>query len=82
MTKKIKIFDVILVIIFIVMCFIIIIPIWKILVDSVDLKTAYGMRLFPQRFGWDGYRSVFTNPTLYRPLMISFFTTIAGTGIR
>ena len=37
MTKKIKIFDVILVIIFIVMCFIIIIPIWKILVDSVDL---------------------------------------------
>ncbi|MCX4307988.1 MAG: carbohydrate ABC transporter permease [Acetatifactor sp.] len=79
MTKKIKIFDVILVIIFIVMCFIIIIPIWKILVDSVDLKTAYGMRLFPQRFGWDGYRSVFTNPTLYRPLMISFFTTIAGT---
>lgn len=57
MTKKIKIFDVILVILFIVMCFIIIIPIWKILVDSVDLKTAYGMRLFPQRFGWDGYRS-------------------------
>ena len=56
MTKKIKIFDVILVILFIVMCFIIIIPIWKILVDSVDLKTAYGMRLFPQRFGWDGYR--------------------------
>lgn len=47
MTKKIKIFDVILVILFIVMCFIIIIPIWKILVDSVDLKTAYGMRLFP-----------------------------------
>ncbi|MCM1064222.1 MAG: carbohydrate ABC transporter permease [Eubacterium sp.] len=77
--KKIKIFDIVLVIIFVLICFLIIIPIWKILVDSVDLKTAYGMRLFPQKFGWDGYKSVFTNPTLYRPLMISFFTTISGT---
>jgi len=77
--KKIKIFDILLVIVFVLICFIIIIPIWKILVDSLDLKTAYGMRLFPQKFGWDGYKSVFTNPTLYRPLMISFFTTITGT---
>ncbi|MCI5954689.1 MAG: carbohydrate ABC transporter permease [Lachnospiraceae bacterium] len=65
--------------IFIILALIIIIPMWKILVDSFDLKTAYGMKLWPEKFGLDGYKSVFSNPTLYRPLMISFFTTITGT---
>lgn len=77
--KKVKVFDVILTVFFIITCFIIIIPIWKILVDSFDLKTAYGMKLIPQKFGLDGYKSVFTNPTLSRPLLISFGTTVAGT---
>ena len=77
--KKIKIFDIILVILFILMCIIIIIPIWKILVDSFDLKTAYGMKLLPSKFGLDGYESVFTNPTLSKPLMISLLTTVSGT---
>jgi len=79
--KKIKIkpLDVILGLFFIFVCFIIIIPLWKVLVDSFDLHTAYGMKLWPKKFGLDGYRSVFTNPTLYRPLLISLFTTIAGT---
>lgn len=65
--------------IFIILALIIIIPMWKILVDSFDLKTAYGMKLWPEKFGLDGYKSVFSNPTLYRPLLISFFTTITGT---
>ena len=65
--------------IFIILALIIIIPMWKILVDSFDLKTAYSMKLWPEKFGLDGYKSVFSNPTLYRPLMISFFTTITGT---
>ena len=51
------------------------------LVDSVDLKTAYGMRLWPAEFGWDGYASVFRNPTLSRPLLVSVFTTIVGTAV-
>jgi putative aldouronate transport system permease protein len=54
---------------------------WKILIDSFDLKTAYGMKLWPEQFGWDGYISVFKNPTLFHPLQISFITTIAGTAI-
>ena len=37
------------------------------------------MRLLPEKFGFAGYISVFTNPTLYRPLIVSFITTIAGT---
>ena len=56
-----------------------IIPIYKVLIDSLDLKTAYGMKLFPESFGLEGYISVFTNPTLYKPFLISCLTTISGT---
>ncbi len=67
--------------IFIILALIIIVPMWKILVDSFDLKTAYGMKLWPEKFGLDGYKSVFSNPTLYQPLLISFLTTISGTAL-
>ncbi len=72
-------FDIFLLIFFTLVCFLTIIPIWKVLVDSFDLRTAYGMKLWPEQFGLAGYIQVFTNPTLYQPLMVSFFTTIAGT---
>ena len=39
--KKIEVFSVINGLIFIIIALIILIPIWKILVDSFDLKTAY-----------------------------------------
>ncbi len=64
---------------FVFICIMTLIPLWKVLVDSLDLHTAYGMKLWPSKFGFDGYTSVFTNPTLFRPLMISFITTITGT---
>lgn len=79
--KKIGIFDVILVLLFVLICLIIIIPLWKVFVDSLDLRTAYGMKIWPEKFGFDGYISVFTNKTLYQPLLVSFLTTIAGTAI-
>lgn len=77
--EKIPVFRIVNAIIFILLSLIIIIPMWKILVDSLDLKTAYGMKLWPEQFGLDGYISVFKNPTLSHPLMISVITTIAGT---
>ncbi len=77
--KKIEVFSVINGLIFIIIALIIIIPLWKILVDSFDLKTAYGMKLWPEKFGIEGYRMVLSNPPLSRPLLISFFTTIVGT---
>ena len=77
--KKISAFSIINGLIFIIVCFIIIIPLWKVLVDSFDLKTAYGMKLWPESFGLDGYKLVFSNPTLYRPLGISVLTTVVGT---
>lgn len=77
--KKIAVFPIVNGIIFILLCLIILAPIWKILVDSFDLKTAYGMKFWPEEFGLDGYKLVFSNPTLYRPLLISVVTTICGT---
>ena len=64
---------------FAIICFIIIIPLWKVLVDSFDLSAGYGMKIWPENFGLAGYQSVFSNPTLARPLMISVITTLAGT---
>ena len=54
-TKRRTVFDVISVILFVMISLIMLIPIYKVLVDSFDLKTAYGMRLLPQQFGLDGY---------------------------
>lgn len=79
MKKKVTVFDVILVLIFLVICFVMMVPIYKVLMDSLDLKTAYGMKLLPEKFGLEGYISVFTNPTLYRPFLVSCITTVAGT---
>lgn len=77
--KKFSFFQIINGIIFILVAFIILIPMWKVIVDSFDLRTAYGMKLWPEVFGFDGYKQIFANPTLSRPLLISFFTTIVGT---
>lgn len=77
--KKLKPFDYALIVIFVIISLIMIIPIYKVLIDSLDLKTAYGMKLLPEEFGFAGYTSVFTNPTLYRPFLVSVFTTICGT---
>lgn len=79
MKNKFTFFDFLIYFILVIVCFLIMIPLWKVLVDSLDLHTAYGMKLIPTNFGWDGYTSVFTNPTLYQPLLVSVFTTAVGT---
>ena len=76
---KIRLFNVINGILFILISIIMLIPIYKVLVDSFDLSSAYGMRLWPKQFGLAGYASVLSNPTLYRPLLISVGTTLAST---
>lgn len=77
--KKLSAFSIVNGLVFILLAFLIMIPMWKVLVDSFDLHTAYGMKLWPEKFGLDGYINVFRNPTLLRPLMISVFTTVIGT---
>lgn len=76
---KIRLFNVINGILFILISISMLIPIYKVLVDSFDLSSAYGMRLWPKQFGLAGYASVLSNPTLYRPLLISVGTTLVGT---
>ncbi len=67
--------------IFVLVCLIILVPIWKVLIDSLDLTSGYGMRLLPTKFGLDGYMSIFTNKSLLQPLWVSIYTTVAGTFI-
>ncbi len=77
--KKISAFSIINGLIFIIICLIILVPIWKVLVDSFDLKTAYGMKFWPEKFGLDGYKLIFSNPTLFRAIKVSLITTVSGT---
>ena len=79
--KKITVFDVVNTIVFILISLLILVPIWKVLVDSLDLRTSYGMSLWPKEFGFDGYITVFSNPTLYKPFLISVVTTVCGTAL-
>lgn len=78
---KISAFSIVNGIIFILICLFILVPIYKVVIDSLDLHTTYGMRLWPEKFGLAGYKSVFSNPTLYRPLFVSLITTISGTAL-
>ncbi len=79
MNKKFSVYDLVVYLVLILVAFLIMVPLWKVLVDSLDLRTAYGMKLWPEQFGFDGYISVFTNPTLYQPLQVSVVTTLLGT---
>lgn len=79
MEKKRSVFNYVNGLIFVIVCLIILVPLWKVLVDSLDLTTGYGMKLFPEKFGFAGYKTVLSNPTLLNPLMISVITTLSGT---
>lgn len=77
--RKLKPFEIINGLIFVIISLIIIVPIWKVLVDSLDAKTAYGLNLLPQTFSLVGYKIIVTTESLYRPFIISIVTTLAGT---
>lgn len=55
------------------------IPLIKILSDSFDRTTTYGINLWPKNPSIIAYKTIFSAEALYRPLLISFFTTITGT---
>ncbi len=76
---KLNVFPIVNGLVFLVLCLIILVPIWKVLVDSFDLTTGYGMKLWPERFGLEGYTTVLTNPSLVVPLRNSVITTVSGT---
>ncbi|WP_414480887.1 carbohydrate ABC transporter permease [Caldicoprobacter sp.] len=55
------------------------IPLMKVLSDSFDRSTTYGINLWPQNPSIVAYKTIFSAKALYRPLLISFLTTSAGT---
>ena len=77
--KKFSLFDAINYIVFIIITLIILVPIWKVVVDSLNAVGLYQFRLWPSQFTLDGYRVIFGEQGLFRPLINSFVTTIVGT---
>lgn len=76
--KKLQLFDVVNYIVFIIIGLIIMIPIWKVVVDSLNQVGVYQFRLWPSQFTLDGYRTIIETEALYRPFVNSVVTTILG----
>lgn len=76
--KKIKIFDIVNYIVFILLGLIIMVPIWKVVVDSLNQVGVYQFMLWPERFTLDGYKTIIETEPLYRPFINSVVTTICG----
>ena len=76
--KKIQLFDVVNYIVFIILGLLIMVPIWKVLVDSLNQVGVYQFRLWPEQFTVDGYRVIIETEALYRPFVNSVVTTILG----
>ncbi|MBQ8597801.1 MAG: carbohydrate ABC transporter permease [Lachnospiraceae bacterium] len=76
--KKVQLFDIVNYIVFIIIGLIIMIPIWKVVVDSMNAVGVYQFRLWPSHFTLDGYRVILETEALYRPFINSVVTTILG----
>ena len=79
--KKIKIFPIVNVIAFIIISICILLPIWKVIVDSFDGLAGYGLAFWPRKLTAGGYHTIVTNASLYTPFLISCFVTILGTAL-
>lgn len=77
---KIKVFDIVNYVVFILIGLLILIPIWKVVSDSFNAVGVYQFKLWPSKeyFTLDGYRTIFETAKLYRPFINSVVTTIFG----
>lgn len=65
------------------LCFlmlIMLIPLWKVIVDSLD-QTSVGIRLWPKQISFYAYRTILTKKSLYQPFLVSVYTTVAATAV-
>lgn len=76
---KIYPFTVVNYILFIIIGLLILVPIWKVLVDSLDAQTSYAFNILPKQFSLIGYKVILNTKALYRPFLVSVYTTILGT---
>lgn len=77
--NKIHVFDVINYIVFILIGLLVLVPLWKVIVDSFNQYGVYQFRLWPQDFTLDGYKTIIETQKLYRPFLNSVITTVIGT---
>ncbi len=77
--NRIHLFDVINYIVFIIVGLAVLVPIWKVVVDSFNAVGVYQFRLWPHDFTLDGYRTIIETQALYRPFINSVVTTVLGT---
>ncbi len=77
--KKIRTFDLVNYIVFILIGLLVLVPIWKVLVDSLNAVGVYQFQLWPNKFTFDGYRTIIGTQQLYQPFVNSVVTTILGT---
>ena len=77
--RKTDAFDVVNYIVFILLALIVLIPIWKVVVDSFNAVGVYRFQLFPNEPTLDGYRTIISTSKLYRPFVNSVVTTVLGT---
>lgn len=75
----IHLFDVVNYIVFIILALIIMLPLWKVLVDSFNAVGVYQFKLWPTKSTLDGYKTIFSTAKLYRPFLNSVITTVVGT---
>lgn len=78
-SERTSLFDIINYIVFIIIGLIIIVPIWKVVVDSLNKVGVYQFQLWPSQFTLDGYRTIIQTNALYRPFINSVITTVLGT---
>lgn len=62
----------------IVIC-LMLIPLLKVLSDSMDRSGNYGLSFIPKDFTLYSYKTIITNSALYRPFLISIYVTAVGT---
>lgn len=77
--RKFGVFDFVNYLVFIIVGLVIILPIWKVVVDSFNAVGVYKFLLWPTEFTIDGYKTILETSALYRPFINSVITTVVGT---
>lgn len=78
-SERTTLFDIVNYIVFIIVGLIILVPIWKVIVDSLNKVGVYQFQLWPSQFTIDGYRTIIETSALFRPFVNSVVTTLVGT---
>lgn len=77
--RKFGLFDAVNYLVFIIIALIVVLPIWKVVVDSFNAVGVYKFLLWPTEPTLGGYKTIIETHGLYRPFLNSIITTVVGT---